>query len=358
MDPVSQGVVGAVVSGSMSKKPETLRLAALAGWLGGIAADADVLIRSKVDPLLVIEYHRHFSHSLLFIPVGGALVAGVLWLLLAGKEAYGKLFVFATAGYATAGLLDACTSYGTQLLWPFSEERVAWNVISIVDPLFTLPLLVLLLAGTFRKRTAWVRGALVFGLAYLGLGALQNHRAARIQASLAEERGHADAMTMATVKPSIGNLVLWRSLYRFEDTFYLDAVRVGVGSGGTIFEGESLPVIELEALLGAIPKDSRLAGDLRRFDHFSGGYLAHHPEKPDVVGDCRYALLPNSAIPLWGIRFDPGKPDQHVSFESFREVEPEDRQRLFEMILGREPDLDPVSGPSQGSATGEEASRP
>ena len=42
-------------------------------------------------------------------------------------------------GYATHGLLDSCTSYGTQLFWPFSDVRVAWDTMSIVDPLFTVP---------------------------------------------------------------------------------------------------------------------------------------------------------------------------------------------------------------------------
>ena len=55
-------------------------------------------------------------------------------------------------GYATHGLLDACTSYGTQLFWPFSDERVAWNNSSIVDPLFTLPILALVIAAAMRGK--------------------------------------------------------------------------------------------------------------------------------------------------------------------------------------------------------------
>ena len=43
---------------------------------------------------------------------------------------------FSTLGILTHGFLDACTSYGTSLFWPFSSTRVSWNVISIVDPFF------------------------------------------------------------------------------------------------------------------------------------------------------------------------------------------------------------------------------
>lgn len=356
MDPVSQGVVGAVSAGSLPAKPEALRLAVLAGWLGGVAADADVLIRSKADPLLVIEYHRHFSHSLVFIPIGGAIVAGALWALLGGKESFAKLFGFAAAGYATAGLLDACTSYGTQLLWPFSESRVAWNIISIVDPIFTVSLLVLLLLGIIRKQRHWVRGALALGMVYLGLGVFQKHRATRAQEFLAEGRGHAETMKMATVKPSIGNLVLWRSLYRYEDQFFVDAIRVGLRSEGAIYEGDTIPVVEIESLLESLPRESRLAGDLQRFDRLSSSYLAAHPHEPNVLGDCRYALLPNSITPLWGIRFDPADAERHVSFESFREVEPADRQQLIGMLFGREAEADTLP-PDSSKAPSEEGER-
>ena len=47
--------------------------------------------------------------------------------------------MYSTIGYATHGIIDSLTSYGTQLFWPFSNDRFATNTISIIDPLFTLP---------------------------------------------------------------------------------------------------------------------------------------------------------------------------------------------------------------------------
>ena len=66
-------------------------------------------------------------------------------------------------GYATHGLLDACTSYGTVLFWPFSNERLTWNNISIVDPLLTIPALILLL---------WLQKQIGGDLVFLQLGGL------------------------------------------------------------------------------------------------------------------------------------------------------------------------------------------
>ena len=118
MDPISQGALGAIAAATLSK-PVRYRWAVAVGWVGGMLADADIFIRSESDPLLNVEYHRHFSHSLVFILLGGLICAGLLWIFLRRLIGFRELLLYATAGYATAGLLDACTSYGTQLLWPF-----------------------------------------------------------------------------------------------------------------------------------------------------------------------------------------------------------------------------------------------
>jgi len=133
--------MGAALSLSAAKKTEA-RYAAAAGFVAALLADADVLISSPGDTLVNLEFHRHFSHALVFIPIGALLAALLLWPWLRRRLEFGRIYLFALLGYATAGLLDACTSYGTHLLWPFSDTRIAWSIIAIVDPLFSLILLV------------------------------------------------------------------------------------------------------------------------------------------------------------------------------------------------------------------------
>ena len=336
MDPISQGALGALAATSIAKR-DTARKAALVGWAAGMLADADIFIASESDPLLNIEYHRHFSHALLFIPIGALIGAAFFWLLTRRrwKLPFRDLFLFSLAGYATAGLLDACTSYGTRLYWPFSDERVAWNLISIVDPIFTMTMLVLLGVAVVRKRPLWTRAALGFVLAYLGFGLIQRERTFHLQEALAAERGH-PSIERATVKPSIGNVLLWRSIYLHEDRWYVDAIRTGLFGASRIYEGESLPHLSLEEVQSQFPADSVIAGDLERFAHFSDHYLAWHPDQPDVLSDLRYAAVPNSILPLWGIHLDPEKTDQHVPFESFRVVDPDARHQLWQMLRGHE----------------------
>ncbi len=77
MDIVTQGLLGATLAQSAASQ-QKLRVATVVGFASGLLADADTLIRSANDPLLNIEFHRHFTHSLIFIPVGGLLAALIL----------------------------------------------------------------------------------------------------------------------------------------------------------------------------------------------------------------------------------------------------------------------------------------
>ena len=81
MDLLTQGLLGATLA-LAAAKPAEARIATLAGFAAGLLADADILIHASDDSLLNIEYHRHFTHSLLFIPVGGAICAVLLWFLV------------------------------------------------------------------------------------------------------------------------------------------------------------------------------------------------------------------------------------------------------------------------------------
>ena len=301
-------------------------MAFIAGVLSGMAADLDVLIRSGHDPLLFLEYHRHFTHSLIFIPFGALICAALLSLFLRTLP-FGRTYLCCLLGYASHGLLDACTSYGTQLFWPFSDVRIAWDIISIIDPLFTIPVMLLVIAGVYTRQPRFPRAALAYGLLYLCIGALQNMRAMDALEMLATDRGHAPVR--ATVKPTLGNLYLWKLIYKNGDRFYIDAARIGINT--TIIEGESTssridPHKDIDGGLQA--------GDIERFRWFSDGYIAHYENDPLIIGDIRYSILPNSISPLWGIRLKPETPDTHVDYVVTRQMNDSVRQKFLAMLFG------------------------
>lgn len=332
MDLLTQGLLGGTLALAASKR-EHARAAAAVGFGAGMLADADILIRAGDDPLLNVEFHRHFSHALIFIPVGALIAAVILWPLLRNRLGFGRLYGFALLGYATSGLLDACTSYGTQLLWPFSGERIAWSIIAIVDPLFSLVLVVALLLGIRYRRAIPARAGLALCGLYLAFGAWQHHNALDAARELALQRGHQVERLM--VKPTIANLVLWRSVYLANDRYHVDAIRIAPGPE-RVYAGTSLPRFERARDLAALAPDTVLAIDIQRFERLADGYVVIDPKRKNVLSDIRYSMLPTAVKPMWGIELDLEAPSRHARFEHYRD-RPEDYQSLFVgMLLGRE----------------------
>jgi inner membrane protein len=336
MDLLTHGLLGGTLAQACSKKGET-RAATTVGFLAALLADADALIQSSADPLLTLEYHRQFTHSLIFIPFGALLVALILWPAFrkfGHPLGFSRIYLYALLGCATSGFLDACTSYGTHLLWPFTGERIAWSIISIFDPLFSLILGAAMVAGLRLHKTLPARIGLLLAAVYLSIGWLQHQRAEDAMRAAALLRGH--AAERLTVKPTMGNLLLWRSIYRYGDTYHVDAVRVGLDGAGRVYPGATVRAFDASRDKPGLSKASVLYGDIMRFDLFSDGYLALHPDDPGLLGDVRYAMLPTSTRPLWGIRLDLQHPETHARFEASRRIPLEEIDRFIGMLKGKD----------------------
>lgn len=330
MDPLSQATLGAAAAQSLIKKSDLARIA-LIGALAGMAPDLDVLIQSSTDPLLQLEYHRQFTHSLIFIPVGALLCAIAFWPFMRRHMSFKAIWLTALAGYATHALLDACTTYGTLLLWPFSDARIAWNTISVIDPVFTLPLLGFVIAAGVKKSQFIGRLGMAWVAFYLSIGVIQEERAIAAGEALAADRGHAPAVVSA--KPSFGNLLLWKTVYEYDDHFWVDAVRAG--GDVTIIEGDHVARLNLQSSFPWLDTDSQQARDVERFRWFSNDYLAIDSDDPFFIVDMRYSHLPNEIKGLWGIRLDPdASADEHVTWIARRSADSERFEQLWAMLKG------------------------
>ncbi len=305
MDPVTQGALGAAVTlaALQDRSPISTPALALMGWAGGMAADLDILIRSSSDPLLAIEYHRHFTHALCFIPVGGFVTALPFFFKRAWRAVFWWVVVATTIGYATHGLLDACTTYGTQLYWPFSTHRVSLRFVSVIDPLVTVPLLIGVLWAVRKRQRYGARLATAWVIAILSLGALQHHRAFRAQKAMATARGHEPRQS--AVFPMFANNMAWRSVYRHGDQYFVDKIRAPWLGKPCVTPGTQVPVLsqsQLSEIAGDSPKTQRA---VRLIAWFSSGYVTKDPEDPKTLGDLRYSFSPQEAQPIWGIQVEP-----------------------------------------------------
>ena len=302
MDPLTHALIGGATARLVMARPLG-HAAWIPGIAGGLLPDVDAAIRSTTDPLLYAEFHRHFTHSLAFIPVGG-LLASLPWLVApATRAGWPRYAAAATAGYATHGLLDATTTWGTRLLWPFSDLRVGWDWMPIVDPLFTIVLAAAVLVALWRRSTRPLVAGLACCLAYVALGSVQRDRAADAQARIAETRGH--VMQRAEVFPGFGTNVLWRSLYLAEGTLYMDRLRVPWMGAATWREGPAVSALRTERTRPPDHARGTREHDLARFLHFTNGWAARAPDDPAVIGDARYSMTTDTYTPVWGIRFAP-----------------------------------------------------
>jgi inner membrane protein len=329
MDNLTHGLLGMAVAVCVVPR-ESVRPAAVVGFLAGEFPDLDVLLRSESDPLFALEMHRHFTHSLLMAPVIGAAMAWLvmLWQRWRGRAYAGKTLLLAGVMAALShGLCDVWTSYGTRWYWPFAETRVAWDLISVIDPLFTLPLLLPVCLAIKRRKRTWAAGALLWAMFYLCFCFMQQVRVLIAANDAAVERGH-DARRL-TVKPSFGNIIVWRALYECEGEAHVLCFRA---TGEVKLLGESRATLVRPADLREIAPGSVLARDIERFAHFSDGWLGWHPQQAGVLGDLRYAMRPDAVSPLWGIVVDDSKPEAHAPFATFRRTRDESWQVLWQMI--------------------------
>lgn len=332
MDPLTQGVLGASLSQSVSKK-QHLVIAGVLGLLAGMAPDLDVLIRSQSDPLLFLEFHRQFTHSLFFIPIGSVLCALVLHPLIAKRcgLSFKQSWLYCALGFSTHALLDACTTYGTQLFWPLTNERYAWNTVSVIDPLFTLPILLLLVFATLKKIPWMARIAFLWALVYPTLGMIQRDRAEAAGWQLAQERQHEPTQLVA--KPSFANILVWKVIYETGDYYYIDAVRVGTSVKN--YPGVSIPKLDVSRDFPWLGPHSQQTKDIERFRWFSNGFLAKHPSDEMSIIDVRYSIVPNQLDALWSIKLSPlATADTHVEYNTHRNNTQVSRQLLFDMLLG------------------------
>ncbi len=330
MDPVTHGLIGAATSQSFAPK-EKLRAAALLGAAGGMLPDLDVLIDSSSDPLMQLEFHRQFTHALVFIPVGALIVTGLLWWLVRNQLTFRETYLFSLLGIATAGFVDVFTSYGVQLLWPLTDTRFALNLVSVFDPLFSLGLLLGVGITTYSEKNSYRRAGLGWVGVYLLFALTQQQKAEIAGQKLAVQRNHFTEQLI--VKPTIGNSILWSVRYISGGRLYADGVHINPFGNVKAYRGESAELLRWRQQYSDI-KGTVLYKDIRRFAQLSDNILVKHPDHPNVIGDGRYSMLPTTIEPLWGIKVDTAKPARHVEFNTYRELSPEIQDTFFNMVLG------------------------
>lgn len=226
MDSITQAVLGAGIAGALLG-PRYGRKAIVAGAALATLPDLDVLI-DYGHPLSQMINHRGFSHSL-FVLTALALFLG--WLakrlkLHGDGQGYGRLLLTIWLILITHPLLDAFTSYGTQLWWPLRPTPASWSSVFIIDPFYTAPLLagvlIALLVGPRPAVSRALGWLLLIGAGYLLASQAAKHWAENRVHDMLAEQGRRPVAMFSVPQPF--NIVLWRVVARMEDGNYVEAV--------------------------------------------------------------------------------------------------------------------------------------
>jgi len=306
MDSVTQLALGASVA-AVCVPAEHRRKALLVGAALGTLPDLDVII-DYGSAVANFTQHRGFSHSLLvLIPF-----AVSLWLILRRyytpvTKAPKPWFWAVMLALITHPLLDAHTAYGTQLFWPLPVTPTMWSTLFIIDPLFTLPLLVaviVVLLGpirTFAKTT--LKTGLIVSCLYLSWSWAAK---LMVTTAVAERFEMAGEELKAFTTPTPFNTLMWRIVVMRADAYqegYYHFLRPDSMSFNSFDRGQNLfaqakhisGVQKLEWFANGfnradVIEEQLVITDLRM--GFEGNYVFQHPVAKIQEGQWQAVISP------------------------------------------------------------------
>jgi len=221
MDSLTQIVLGASVGEAVLGR-KIGNKAMLYGAIAGTIPDLDVLTSYFTDTVSALEIHRGFSHSVVF----SVLMAPIFSWLVTRYESYKNKKAWAWFFFwvlITHPILDAHTTWGTQLFWP-GDLRLAFKTIFVIDPIYTLPFLSFVILTMFQKRTSskrrvFNRIGLGLSTAYLALTLLFKTSATQtFETALQSQNISYEAID---TRPSALNTVLWNANVKTKDHYLI-----------------------------------------------------------------------------------------------------------------------------------------
>tara|TARA_B110000503_G_C7088545_1_gene388389 strand:+ start:96 stop:1085 length:990 start_codon:yes stop_codon:yes gene_type:complete len=220
MDSLSQIVLGAATF-ALIKDHEIGKKALLYGAILGTIPDLDVLINPFFNPIEQLSIHRAFSHSIFFAILMSFLSAK--WFSYKYKTSYKSWFWASFLALFTHPLLDICTTYGTRIFYPLSKYFYSLDNIFVIDPLYTIWLLIgcvalLAMGKTNKKRLTVIRWSLSLSTLYLVFGFFIHFYATQhFESELKRQKIRYQNIK---VVPTPFNTILWGAVIKTNQGFY------------------------------------------------------------------------------------------------------------------------------------------
>jgi inner membrane protein len=293
MDSLSQIALGAAVAVATMGRRTAVWKAALWGAVAGTLPDLDVLI-DHGDPIRNMVLHRAETHAPFWLTLFSLPFAALVARLQGDWAQWQRWWLALWLVLVTHPLLDGMTVYGTQLALPFSDYPYGVGSVFIIDPLYTLPLLLGLVWALRSRGTAPGRAANALGLllstAYLGWSVLAQQQATAVARSALLAQGLVAERLLVTPAPL--NTLLWRVVAIAGDSYHEGFWSVLDGQAPMKFD-------RFPRGLALLPAAQGIDG-VQRIAAFSHGFYAL-----DVQGErLRITDLRMGQAPSYSFRFE------------------------------------------------------
>lgn len=337
MDSLTQMVLGAAVGEAVLGKKIGNR-AMLWGGIAGTIPDLDVLSNLFMSPINALAFHRGITHSVVFCFLAALLLGWLVpkyynsphkyhrkiaigvWLILAGLLTGSIFFAggisliksiisislfliliplvlrrYKTAVYntnlsATIGewqkmfwwalithpILDCFTTYGTQILLPFSDLRVSFNNIAVADPLYTIPLIIGLLVAVNYSKLSRIRnyvnlGGLLLSSSYMLFTIINKQHINEVFTQSLSKEGVQYERFMTT--PTILNNALWSGIAEGDTSYYF-------GQYSIFDQKKEFVINEISKNHNLVKDDLKKDYTLKKLEWFSNGFFKVENESP------------------------------------------------------------------------------
>lgn len=221
MDSFTQIVLG-VATAELCAGEKLQRKTILYGAILGTIPDLDVVVGQFLNPVDAVAIHRGLSHSLLFFILLSPILGWIISKIERGRISFRNASLLVFWCLLTHVLLDMFTSWGTQVFWPL-PHRIALKTIFVIDPLYTLPLLISLILAwqkpTFSLRRKYVWRGIYISSFYLALTCgLKLYALQQFKKTLEQQYiTYSDLI----VKPTAFNCILWNANVATKDAYLL-----------------------------------------------------------------------------------------------------------------------------------------
>lgn len=309
MDLVTQIALGATV-GQFGFQKILGRRAIAYGALAGLIPDLDVVVKLSSNPYAEILHHRGLTHSLFFGLIVGIGLGWILWKAYHKKDPLSSWIGLMIWGLVTHPLLDLFTIYGTQLLYPLSDHRFALSSVAIIDPVYTIPLLISIVVGLVYKNritlsTVWSGLTLFLTTCYLFLGLLVNDQVAHKVTHAIHNKVYREIegpVTSINVYTTMLQLPLRRVVVQTEKNMY-------VGFTSWFHQDKKISWQSMEKAPVHLTKDFINTPDFKIFSWFTNHqYVISAQKLPSgdvnlMVRDSRYGFMDDeTTFGLWGLK--------------------------------------------------------